>query len=100
MKIVRHSSFISGCQRLPNDNTLICEGAKGRFLEVTRDKEVVWEYISPFFYQDPGIVGYISQIGLSNLIFRAHRYDPDYPGLRGAELDPKRYERWNSIYGS
>ena len=42
------SAFISGAQRLPNGNTLICEGGKCRFLEVAPDKEVVWEYTSPF----------------------------------------------------
>jgi hypothetical protein len=94
-----YSSFISGCERLPNGNTLICEGAKGRFFEVTSDKEVVWEYISPFFYQDPGIVGYISQIGLSNLVFRAHRYAPDFPAFRGVVFDPSKFEYWNQIYG-
>lgn len=43
-----YSSGISGVQRLPNGNTLICEGIKGRFFEVTDDKQVVWEYINPY----------------------------------------------------
>ncbi len=34
-------------QRLPNGNTLITEGVRGRAIEVTRAKEIVWEYISP-----------------------------------------------------
>ena len=34
-------------QRLPNGNTLITEGADGRIFEVTRDHELVWEYLSP-----------------------------------------------------
>jgi hypothetical protein len=34
-------------QRLPNGNTLITESEKGRIIEVTRDGEIVWEYISP-----------------------------------------------------
>ncbi len=41
------SSFISGVQRLPNGNTLICSGANGTFLEVTPDKEIVWKYVNP-----------------------------------------------------
>ncbi len=46
---------IPGAQRLKNGNTLICEGLWGRFFEVTRDKEIVWEYILPFFVADePG----------------------------------------------
>ena len=39
--------FISGAQRLPNGNTLICSGANGTLFEVTPDKEVVWKYVNP-----------------------------------------------------
>ncbi len=81
-----HSSFISGCQRLPNGNTLICQGAIGRLIEVTREKEVVWEYISPFYNRQ------MPWLGLTNLVFRAYRYGPDYPGLKGKDLDPDKYE--------
>ena len=44
-----YSPFISSAQRLPNGNTLITEGGGGRLFEVTRDYEIVWEYISPYF---------------------------------------------------
>ena len=37
------SAKLSGCIRLPNGNTLICEGDFG-YWEVTKDKEVVWKY--------------------------------------------------------
>ena len=37
------SAKLSGCIRLPNGNTLICEGDYG-YWEVTKDKEVVWKY--------------------------------------------------------
>jgi len=43
-----YSFFISSAQRLPNRNTMITEGATGRVFEVTKDGEVVWEFISPF----------------------------------------------------
>ena len=39
-----YSQNISGAQRLPNGNTLICEGASGHFFEVTSDKKTVWEF--------------------------------------------------------
>ena len=42
-----YSYHISGAQRLPNGNTLICEGAPGRFFEITSNKEIVWEYVNP-----------------------------------------------------
>ncbi|MDR1603667.1 MAG: aryl-sulfate sulfotransferase [Gracilibacteraceae bacterium] len=47
-----YSPFVSSAQRLPNGNTLICEGSEGRFLEVTPDHELVWEFINP--YRGPG----------------------------------------------
>lgn len=55
------SVYISSAQRLPNGNTLIDEGATGRIIEVTKEKDVVWEYISPY-------------VGLSfNAVYRAYR---------------------------
>lgn len=57
------SPFISSAQRLPNGNTLICEGANGRFIEVTRDHEIVWEYISPYPGNIPG----------TTYVYRAYR---------------------------
>lgn len=43
-----YSPFISGMQRLPNGNTLITEGSDGRVFEITKDYEIVWEFISPY----------------------------------------------------
>jgi len=82
-----YASFISGCQRLPDGNTLICDGAKGRFFEVTRDKEVVWEFISPLYFKDKS-----ADLGWNNTVFRAYRYAPDYEGLKGKTLNPDRFE--------
>jgi len=42
-----YSFFISGAQRLPNGNTLICSGASGTVFEVIPEKEVVWKYANP-----------------------------------------------------
>lgn len=42
-----YSPLVSNAQRLPNGNTLIDEGTEGRFIEVTPEKQVVWEYIYP-----------------------------------------------------
>ena len=83
-----NSSLVSGCQRLPNGNTLICEGSMGRFFEVTREKERVWEYVSPFYFKfvPPSVLDW------SNAVFRAYRYGPDHPGLTDKILDPDRYE--------
>jgi len=40
---------ISGAQRLPNGNTLVTEGPSGRVFEVTKDGDIVWEYVFPMF---------------------------------------------------
>jgi hypothetical protein len=87
------SANISGCQRLPNGNTFICEGGKGRFFEVTKNFEIVWEYINPLFFHSE--IGF----GMSNMVYKAHRYGPEYPGLEGKELDPKALGAFNSLYG-
>lgn len=65
------SPYISGAQRLPNGNTLICEGCCGRIFEVTPEREVVWEYINPHFSLEAG------RPGLNNWVFRALRYSPE-----------------------
>ena len=44
-----HSSFISSARRLPNGNTLICEGMTGRLFQVTPAGNIVWEYVNPYF---------------------------------------------------
>jgi hypothetical protein len=82
-----YGAFIGGAQRLPNGNTLICEGPKGRFFEVTPECEIVWEYVVPFFYK-------YARFGTTNMTFRAYRYGPEYPGLKGTGLDDV-----NLIYG-
>ena len=70
--------FISGCQRQPNGNTLICEGMWGRLFEVTPDGEIVWEYVSPYVvdYEHPAFEG-------MNAIFRCYRYAADSPQIAG-----------------
>lgn len=71
-----YSSHISNCQRLPNGNTFICEGVDGRLFEVTKDKETVWEYVSPYGSQGE----YIWTLGMNYgySIYRAYRVPRDW----------------------
>ncbi len=87
---------ISSAERQPNGNTLICEGAPGRIFEVTPNREIVWEYINPFFLPRgaPGS----SAFEYDNAVFRAHRYGPDHPALQGRDLEPARYANLNRLY--
>ena len=54
-----YSSSISGAQRLPNGNTLICSGETGLLFEVTPQKELVWNFTNP----DPGNGGPFATFG-------------------------------------
>jgi len=69
------SQHISGAQRLATGNTLICEGQWGRLFEVTREGDVIWEYVNPFMGQD-------HQGDPSNEVFRAYRYAADSSQIR------------------
>ena len=42
-----YSETRGAAQRLPNDNTLICDSGSGRVFEVTRDGTTVWEWLNP-----------------------------------------------------
>ncbi|MDP6179558.1 MAG: arylsulfotransferase family protein [Desulfatiglandales bacterium] len=90
-----YSTYLSGCQRLPNGNTLICEGAMGRVFEVTPSGELAWEYIIPFTgsYPEP------NPAQNTNVVFRAHRYGPDYAGLQKNRATPEKLDWWNHLYG-
>ncbi|MBI3922323.1 MAG: aryl-sulfate sulfotransferase [Armatimonadetes bacterium] len=62
------SSVVGGVERLPNGNTLICDGANGRLFQVTRANEIVWEYVNPF----------MPSLSYRGAVFKAHTYAPDY----------------------
>ena len=94
-----YSYHISGAERLPNGNTLISEGAPGRIFEVTHNGEIVWEYINPFAGVVAGGAGRTPP-GQPNSVFRAHRYGPDHPALRGKDLNPDRYASLNRLYAN
>ena len=85
------SSYISGAQRLPNGNTLICEGMTGRLFEVTVLGEIVWEYTNPFFGED-------ERLERVNTVFRAYRYGPDFSGFVGKDLDSQDHGWLNHLY--
>ena len=86
------SPNISSAERLANGNTLICEGMPGRVLEVTRRGETVWEWHNPFAQSVRGAQ-------TSFALWRAHRYAPDHPALRGRDLSPDRFAGLNAMHG-
>jgi len=85
------SPVCGGSERLKNGNTVICDSWSGRIFEVNREGELVWEYISPF---RGSIVGMDT-----TMMWRAHRYPADYPGLKGRDFDPKNFPLENRLFG-
>jgi hypothetical protein len=89
-----YSSEISGCQRLPNGDTLICEGVKGNLFEVTSAGQIVWRYLCPvtstILTQGDSIpVDPTHPDQSMNAVFRVLRYGADYAGLIGRDLTPQ-----------
>jgi hypothetical protein len=81
------SPNVSGSQRQPNGNTLICNGTWGRFFEVTNEGELVWLYVNPVIASGPMLYNDPIPSG-QNWTFRVYRYPPDYPGFEGRDLTP------------
>jgi len=77
---------ISGEERLPNGNTLICDGTAGRFFELDNSENIVWEYVNPVTRN-----GILTQGDAPsfNLVFKIYRYSPQYSGLAGKDLSEK-----------
>jgi hypothetical protein len=70
------SRLVSGAMRLPNQNTLICEGDFGLF-EVNPSGEIVWTY-EP---QTTFIEG-----NLDALLWRPYKYSKEHPLINGLNL--------------
>ncbi len=65
-----YADHISGAQRLPNGNTLICNGAEGIFFEVNSEKETVWQY------------------SYGGEVFQVTGFALGYQGLSSLDLEP------------
>jgi hypothetical protein len=85
-----YSGYISGMERQPNGNTLICAGAHGHFFEVTPEGEVVWEYINPVQDGPVARTTFTDADGRRSFsVFRVRRYSADHPALMGRDLTPR-----------
>ena len=89
-----YAPIVSGAQRLPNGNTLICYGTRGTIFEVTPAGKTVWKYVNPTTSDgilrqgDPLEPPGDGEERPDNQLYRAYRYAPDYPGLQGLDLTP------------
>jgi hypothetical protein len=77
-----YSSFISGVQRLPNGNTLICSGEKGEVFEINGANEIVWQWDCDLVPPDEVKEGEEPKKGINNnALFRVTRIAPNHAGL-------------------
>ncbi|WP_317898776.1 aryl-sulfate sulfotransferase [Aurantibacillus circumpalustris] len=74
-----YSRNVSSAQRLSNGNTLICEGANGKFFEIDKTNKIVWTYINPV--SGNGIIKETKE-NSRNQVFRCTLYEPNYSGLK------------------
>lgn len=79
------SSILSSGQRLPNGNTLICDGNSGYFLEIDPSNTIVWEYVNPD--TSNGILSQ-GETPTLNFTFRARKFSVDSPAFFGRDLTP------------
>ena len=84
------SPFISGAQRISNGNTLVTFGPQGRFVEVTTEGEIVWEYWTPYSGEVRMPDGSWPQPGAPFVYatFRATFIPADHEALAGRNLEP------------
>lgn len=75
---------VSGAQRLPNGNTLICNGRIGEFFEIQNDGTQVWNYKNPVGNNGPFSQG---NNPTTNDVFKVLRYAPDFSGFIGKNLE-------------
>jgi hypothetical protein len=84
-----YSSIVSSAQRLPNGNTLICEGQFGEIFEIDSNNNKVWEYINPVHNLNGSISSQGDPPPGVNILFRAIKYAPDFPAFTGRDLTPE-----------
>lgn len=79
-----YSRFISGVQRLSNGNTVINQGSNSRWIEVTPDNEIAWEYKLPMHVHYLINQGSVPDVAT----FRVRRYQSDYSAFDGRDMTP------------
>lgn len=84
-----YSRILGSAQRLPNRNTLICEGINGRIFEITPAEELVWEYLSPVKSDTRAITTQGDAVSsFVNILFKGIKYSTDYSVFTGRDLTP------------
>lgn len=66
-KVHLFAPIVGSAQRLSNGNTLITDGPRGHIFEVTQEKKVVWDLVSPYYTYQTGPFP-------NNFLFKIRRY--------------------------
>jgi hypothetical protein len=86
-----YGRILGGVQRLPNGNTILCEGAHGNLIEVTDAGDEVWRYVNPVGPGGPYNQGQSvpsNPVSADNTVFRSQHYGSSSPQLLGLDLTP------------
>lgn len=78
-----YTPFVGSVVRLANGNTLISITFQGHLIEVTPEKEIVWEFVNPMVGGE-ALCLLNDNAGFSG--FAVRRYGPDYPGFSGKDF--------------
>jgi len=81
-----YSRNTSSAQRLPNGNTLMCEGTEGTFWELDPSGNLMWKYVNPVNGSGPMVQNTLPS---GNAVFRTFRYPTDHPAFDGRDLTPQ-----------
>ena len=92
-----YSHYQDGAQKLPNGNWMLTTSNDGHVIEVTSDKNIVWELANPVredrIYKATNIHG---KGGAS--IHKALRYPADFPGFQGKKMKNEgKFPNWTSV---
>lgn len=66
-----YSPYGGNLQRLPNGNTIITLATEGLVIEITREKEIVWQWTCPYRTNTENVLK-------NNMIYRVYRYPYEY----------------------
>lgn len=82
-----YSAYQCGAQKLPNGNWMITTTDDGHVIEVTKDKNIVWEFLNPV--QEDKVYTISSPHGTGgDNVHKALRYSKDDPRFKGKTMTP------------
>ena len=72
---------------------------KKQFVTRYKDNPILTKDDIPYPVETVHNAGVTKHDGKYVMLFRAHRYPPDYPGLKGKDLNPEKLAWVNRLYG-